>query len=76
MTRPTPPLYLNDEPLTVDDLVERWRSYEEPLAREELEWFTRPRTPRVVMVGRCVVAGVAITIATTLPGLLRTVGGA
>ena len=76
MTRPTPPLYVNDEPLTVDDLVERWRSYDEPLAREELEVVHPSRTPHVVMVGRCVVAGVAIAIVTTLPGLLRTVGGA
>ena len=76
MTRPNAPLYVNNQLLTVDDLVELWRSYDEPLGREEPVWSRRPRTPRVLIAGRCVVAGVAIAIVTTLPGLLRTVGGA
>jgi hypothetical protein len=76
VTRRSAPLYAHHEPLTVEDLVERWRSYDEPLGPEELRSFTHRTTPRIVIVGRCVVATVAITIVTTLPGLLRTVGGA
>jgi hypothetical protein len=75
VTRPTAPRYANDEPLTVEDLVQRWRSYDDRLAGEELRRSTHRGTPRIVIIGWCVVAGVATTIVTTLPSLLRTVGG-
>jgi hypothetical protein len=67
---------VHDQPRTVEDLLELWRSSDERLIAEEVRSFTRRGTPGIVIVGRCVVAGVATTIVTTLPWLLRTVGGA
>lgn len=59
---------------TVDDLVERWCSSDH--TSQETGSFTHRGTPGIVILARCGTVVAATAIVTTLPWLLRTVGGA
>jgi hypothetical protein len=65
-----------DRRLTSDELVAFWLTCDEPLSPDELNQLWRRRTPRFLVIARCLTGVIIATGALSIGWLLRIVGGA
>jgi hypothetical protein len=68
-------LLVVDEPQTYDEIIQFWRRLDEPLTVDERLERRRRGTPRIVVVARCAFAAFMTTLVVCLPPALRAVGG-